>query len=199
MARRHSTVVLVALAALCVVTRQAHAQATAPATEIGGHVVVLHLPGNVQGFDTTAAGGGIGATFFLSLSLGIDGEVDFLSDVNSVGFVIDSPAVLALAGVRWGWRGDRIGVFARVRPGLLYFTEDLDPRVMFVVPPPAPDNPHAALDVGAGFEVLLAPRAVVRIDAGQTIVRFRYRGLGQDPIRFTKGNTQVNLGVRFRF
>lgn len=175
------------------------AQSDVPKVEVGGHFSLLHLPGNQRGFDTTARGGGVRGTFNFNGNVGLEAEVNFYPEINPRNFIIDSPAVVALFGVKAGGRSERIGVFGKVRPGFIHFEEKIDPRIVFIIEPPKPQNPHFALDVGGVVELYPSRRVVVRFDVGDTIIRFRYRSpLLGDP-RFTQHNLQFNAGVGFRF
>lgn len=185
--------------ALFFVSRDAQAQSETPKVEVGGHFALLRLPRNQQGFDTTARGGGVRGTFNLTSGIGLEGEVNFFSDLNSTGFIIDSPAVLGLFGLKSGLRSEKVGVFAKARPGFLRFEEKIDPNVIFIAPPPVPQNPHFALDVGGVLELYPSRRIVVRFDLGDTIIRFRYRRFLLDENHFTKHNFQFNAGIGVRF
>ncbi len=84
--------------------------------------------------------------------------------------------------------------------GFIHFEEKFDPRVLFVLPQPIPQNPHFALDFGAVVEAYPSRRMIVRFDLGDTLICFRYRGVplvGES--RFTQHNLQFNVGFGVRF
>jgi hypothetical protein len=178
----------------------AQAQSEVPKVEVGGHFSLLHLPRNQRGFDTTATGGGGRGTFNLNANVGLEGEVNFYPEINPLRPVlIDSPAVAGLFGVKAGWRAEKAGVFIKIRPGFIHFEETIDPRIVFINPPPKPRNPHFALDLGGVLEFYPARRVVVRFDVGDTIIRFRYTNVLLGESRFTQHNLQCNAGIGFRF
>jgi hypothetical protein len=184
---------------LCFVSRDTQAQSEVPKVEIGGHFSLLRLPRNQQGFDTTAMGGGVRATFNLNSGIALEGEVNYYPELNSTPIIIESQAVVGLFGVKTGWRSEKMGVFGKVRPGLLRFEEKPDPKIIFIVPPPVPQNPHFAIDLGGVLELYPSRRFVVRFDLGDTIIRFRYRNFLVVEDRFTRHNLQFNAGIGVRF
>jgi hypothetical protein len=106
-----------------------------------------------------------------------------------------------LAGVRSGIRTDRFGAFGRVRPGLVHFSERFfapDTVCILIFPPPESclvDATNLAIDLGGTLEVYPTPRSVVRVDVGDTLIRFaRTR---QDAV--WKHNLQVAAGAGLRF
>ncbi len=107
----------------------------------------------------------------------------------------------ALAGVRGGIRVGRVGTFARMRPGLVHFSERFfapDVVCILIFPPPEScliEATNAALDLGGTIEVYPTARSVVRIDVGDTLIRFA-RGQ-QDAI--WKHNFQLSAGAGVRF
>jgi hypothetical protein len=181
------------------VSRDTQAQSETPKVEIGGHFSLLHLPRNQRGFDRTAMGGGARATFNLNAGVALEGEVNFYPELNSNPIILESQAVVGLFGVKAGWRSEKMGVFGKVRPGVLHFDEKIDPTIVFIVPPPVPQNPHFALDLGGVLELYPSRRFVVRFDLGDTIIRFRYLNFLLIEDRFTKHNLQFNAGIGIRF
>jgi hypothetical protein len=108
-----------------------------------------------------------------------------------------------LFGVRAGIRRSRYGLFAKVRPGLTRF------YLLGVTPGPnAFEQGHSrfAMDVGGVFEYYPTRRTAVRVDVGDTMVRYKngdffYQRL-DEPVfvqRRLSHNLQVNVGVAFRF
>ena len=126
-------------------------------------------------------------------------------DVGANLFPEDHPLIgrqtQLLAGIRGGVRTSRVGAFGRLRPGLVHFSERFfapDIACVLIFPPPEScliDATNPALDVGGTLEVYPAPRAVVRIDAGDTLIRFRRGAL--DPA--WKHNLQFSAGAGLRF
>ncbi len=102
-----------------------------------------------------------------------------------------------LAGIKTGIRAGRIGLFAKVRPGLMHFsgrqfeTFHLGPSTNF------------ALDMGGVFEYYTNSGIFFRIDMGDTVVYAPepfFRSL--PPFPGSTGNfhgLQTSLGMGFRF
>ncbi len=178
---------------------EVRAQSDVPRVEIGGHVSVLKIPEKGLLFDTTTVGGGGRITFNINPGLAVEGEFNYYPEINSSPIIIESPGYTGLFGVKAGWRGEKAGIFGKLRPGFLHFREELDPNIVFINPPPMPDNPHFALDVGGVVEFYPSRRWVVRFDVGDTIVRFRYTSPFFGDRQFTSHNLQVNAGIGFRF
>jgi hypothetical protein len=116
-------------------------------------------------------------------------------------------------GLKVGVRKQRYGIFAKARPGYMYFSKDYCDDF----PPVGRSNyclgslkRNPALDIGGVLELYTKRLGVVRIDIGDTAVRFnnvnRYRQELGPPLNFADqvygGRThslQVNVGVGIRF
>lgn len=127
-----------------------------------------------------------------------------------------------LFGVKVGRRYDRVGVFAKARPGFVNFKEgDLRDRAACVAlfPPPlacfqAEGRTDFAFDVGGVFELYPSAHTAVRFDAGDTVLRTRAHNVPAE-IQFspsgpvfltvlaspaaTTHNFQGSVGFGFRF
>ena len=115
------------------------------------------------------------------------------------------------AGVKAGKRAEKFGVFAKARPGVMYFSElgnhtrcDLAAYPQLVCTELSQTN--FAFDIGGVVEYYPTPRAIVRFDAGDTIVRFKEAGptlLPGNGSVFTPAatthNFQASVGFGFRF
>jgi hypothetical protein len=106
-----------------------------------------------------------------------------------------------LAGGRAGLQRGGFGAYARVRPGLIHFSERfLAPDIGCVAVFPTPeacliDRTNFALDFGGTVELLPTPRTVVRVDVGDTLIRFNRTEL--DPV--WRHNFQLSAGAGVRF
>ncbi len=106
-----------------------------------------------------------------------------------------------LAGVRGGLRTDRFGAFARVRPGLVHFSETFfAPEIACIAIFPTPetcliDPTNVALGLGGTLEVYPTAGSLVRVDFGDTLIRFARSQ--QDPV--WRHNFQFSAGGGFRF
>jgi hypothetical protein len=106
-----------------------------------------------------------------------------------------------LGGVRGGVRARSFGVFARVRPGFVHFSERFfSPDVVCVLIFPPPESclieaTNLALDLGGTIEVYPTPRSLLRFDIGDTMIRF----LRDQQDAAWKNNLQFSAGVGIRF
>jgi hypothetical protein len=111
-----------------------------------------------------------------------------------------------LFGVTVGPRLPGIRPFARLRPGFLTFRGQ--PVVCILIfPPPlscelAGGRTLFAMDLGGGVEVFPGGRAVIRVDAGDRILRypgpsFRAGGATQDSFYSHDFRVSAGAGVRF--
>lgn len=118
-----------------------------------------------------------------------------------------------LFGVKAGTRLGRFGVFGKARPGFMRYDKTVDNVRFPEGNGPDPRDPfgfemgsavHAALDVGGVVEYYPSRRTILRLDLGDTIVR--YAGI---PVFDTNGgfmkvteyqhNAQAGFGFGFRF
>ncbi|HKY41523.1 MAG TPA: hypothetical protein VJM50_00390 [Pyrinomonadaceae bacterium] len=127
-----------------------------------------------------------------------------------------------LFGVKAGKRFEKVGIFAKARPGFLYASKgDLEPRpvvCILIFPPPAgcfqPTGKNSfAFDVGGVVEIYPTSRTIIRFDFGDTIVRlsernistiFTRNGLSPRLVAWrlpaeTTHNFQGSVGIGFRF
>jgi hypothetical protein len=117
--------------------------------------------------------------------------------------------VQGFAGAKVGARFNRVGLFAKVRPGFLYFSKDPFGVARSGAPFPATQWAHSlepAMDVGGVFEYYASNGVVVRFDLADTIVRYDPRRVfvsQREPLGevggFTTRNRQWSLGVGKRF
>jgi hypothetical protein len=124
-----------------------------------------------------------------------------------------------LFGVKAGKRFDKVGVFAKARPGFIRFEKGDyvfgTGGCITVFPPPlACFRPVAttnfALDLGGVVELYPSERTLLRFDVGDTIIRFDQRNVAATSDLFaglvafplpaeTKHNLQASAGFGFRF
>lgn len=129
-------------------------------------------------FDHADVGLGVRVSWRLLPMLEIEGEANLYP-----GDFPDDPAfsgsrMEVYGGATVGpWLG-RVRPFARVRPGLLVSSEAPEPfACILIYPPPlacvmASGQTMAALDVGGGVEMAMTPRTLLRVDAGDRVVRY---------------------------
>lgn len=121
-------------------------------------------------------------------------------------------------GVKVGQRFDKVGVFAKARPGFVRFERgDYFPvgGCIAVFPPPlacfqSRATTNFAFDVGGIVEVYPSKNTLIRFDVGDTLIRFDQRNVAATSDVFavlvafpapaeTKHNLQASVGFGFRF
>ena len=245
---RFVTIMTVLVVLIC--TQTAQSQLTEK-FEVGGQVSVLQLsvPVRATGSPTgicapppclaivkereTQLGFGGRIGYNVTNNVALEAELNLFPDGDPFGDneIFDSPAndlfedgyqIQGLFGAKVGKRFEKVGIFAKARPGFLSARNgDLRPRpgvgCIAIFPPPAGcfepvRKTYFAFDLGGVLEVYPSRRIVIRFDAGDTIVRFGDRTL---PLVFTPlGNSflaafslpaetthnfQASIGVAFRF
>jgi hypothetical protein len=143
---------------------------------------------------------GFGAWFSRDLAgsaLGVDVGMNFFPEDHP----IIGRQTEFLAGLRSGIRTGKIGVFGRLRPGVVHYSERfIAPDIACIAIFPTPEaclieSTNFALDLGGSVEFYPARAALVRIDVGDTVIRFDRSGL--DPA--WKNNFQLAAGAGLRF
>lgn len=171
-------------------------------------------------------GGRIG--YNLNGNFALEGEVNFFPGAGSFSqpeAFSGGNTIEGLFGLKAGQRFDKIGIFGKARPGLLYVTKgDLQPipdtGCITIFPPPAGcfetrSKTSFAFDLGGVVELYPTKRTLIRFDLGDTIVRLAERNVsgifnppaGLSPSRLvvvrvpaeTTHNLQVSAGLGFRF
>jgi hypothetical protein len=160
-------------------------------------------------FDQTYAfiGGRFG--FNINQYLALEAEGNYIPKRN-FSEVEQSRKAQFLAGLKVGIRREKFGLFAKARPGVMHLSR-LPSHTTCTLP--TPTNPicseesqtNFALELGGVLEYYPSPRTVVRIDAGNTLVRFKEAGPTQffNAVRTTPAHTthnfQASIGFSFRF
>ena len=137
----------------------------------------LYTTINLQAFDSRESGVGIRLSYNINKYLAVEAEG------NAFEFSIgDYPtdewlAAQGLLGVRAGLRGRRVGLFAKLRPGVVSFPK-LRVHQHFCIPLQSCEDAgksgnRLAVDAGAVVEVYPTSKIVVRLDVGDTMIRFR--------------------------
>lgn len=114
-------------------------------------------------------------TFNLSPSLAVEGSVGYLPGYQTGGSTDVGHELLAVGGVKAGWRGRRFGIFGKAEPGIASWTPGLivyrfntaDPQNYQILDERRTDF---TLDLGGAFEWYPTRRTVVRLDVSQTLL-----------------------------
>jgi hypothetical protein len=162
---------------------QAQSRSETPKVEIGAHYTLLRF----SDFDTTDSGVGGRLTFNLSENFGLETEFNFFPQerINFAnGTSLDSRRTQGLFGAKYGLRGEKAGVFGKIRPGFIRFGEGSSPLGVSAT--------EFALDIGGVLELYPTRPVALRFDVGNTLIRFGALG-------FTSNNLQISTGVAYRF
>jgi len=199
-----------ALVCLFALGGRAEAQTEAPKFEVGAQFTAIAIdddPSNntlcgdpCDTFVYKGAGGRF--TYNLNDSFAVETGVNFFNENQSfTSRRVGGKPVQALFGVKAGRRFERVGVFGKVRPGFLSFSRTISSGLGGIGPDYSRKT-HFNLDVGGVFEVYPSRRVVLRVDAGDTIIRYGEEQLAGALSAFegeTRHNFQVNAGVGYRF
>jgi hypothetical protein len=185
--------------------------------EVGGQITFINLAPteatvttttigtfNVEGFDVTTFGYGGRVGYNLNRYVAVEAEFNHFPRRN-FNEVFQGRREQFFAGVRVGRRWEKAGVFAKLRPGTMHFDEVPFHTVCDGGGCREKAENTLALDAGAVVEYYPTSRTIVRLDAGDTIIRFKETGptalFGSTAFtpRQTTHNFQLSLGFGFRF
>jgi hypothetical protein len=192
---------------------RALAQTDIPKYEVGVHLAVLRL----HTYHGTEVGVGGRFTYNLRNFIAVESEFSvFPRELTRIpepcppdqSVCVAAPSfptfsdrrIEGLFGVKAaGYRSDRLGLFAKVRPGFIHFRS-----VMWVVcinppcNPPRDSRTEAAFDLGAVVEVYPSRGVAIRFDLGDTYIRGNGGKFFLQTDRLGH-NLQLNGGIGFRF
>jgi opacity protein-like surface antigen len=195
------------LTAVLLAPAAARAQ-TADAPDVDAHRVevgVLYTGINLEGFGETinGLGGRFGYNFHKNFAL--DTEFSFFPETH-LGNRQFGQKTQAFAGVRAGARSRYVGAFAKLRPGVMFIgevTSGFNCNSTSFGRTCRPSHNNFALDAGGVLELYPSSRAIVRLDAGDTIVRIRNATAGVigGPVATSDvtHNFQFSVGFGYRF
>ena len=207
---KHPHLVLPVAAVLVFVgATSAFGQSEGPRLDIGAQASVLRLstPGS------TSAGVGPRITLNLSRWFAVDGEVTYYPhDDFTIGPETGFNGTMrleyrrrrsdAFVGVKVGQRGDRFGIFGKVRPGVARLTHvgvacagEVCPLILIALPE---YRNELAIDLGGILEYYPTARTFARLDLGDVLIR--HRSAAAPPCaRCTSHNftSRIGFGVRF--
>ena len=175
--------------------------------EIGAQFSTLFQnPAGSTSLDDQIVGGGVRFAYNVHRYAGIEAEVNFFAD-DDRGL---GRKTMALFGVKAGKRGERFGVFGKLRPGFTRGNQELrdcsapNPTACSFIKPT-----EFTLDLGGVVEFYPSSRLLLRFDAGNTRIHYKLRNtldtnngvtillpyFGGD----TTNNFQFSAGVGIRF
>ena len=149
----------------------------APAAAQGHAAVAAQFVAARMGeFDATDKGVGVRFTWMPSALLGADAEVTFFPNELGGRVPFSRRRTEGLFGMTVGPRIGPVRPFAKLRPGFLNVGGQ--PTVCILIfPPPlscqlAAGRTLFALDAGGGVELFAGTRTVIRIDAGDRLLKY---------------------------
>jgi hypothetical protein len=114
---------------------------------------------------------------------------------------------MRLVGVKAGYRNSRFGLFAKARPGVANFPKLRIHRGFCIGRGPCEGRGRSGnkftVDAGAVVELYPTENMIVRIDVGDTMIRFSDDIISTFPtltrLNGLSHNLQVSAGIGFRF
>ena len=186
----------------------AAAQTTGTRFEVSAQASLLRL----SDFGETSAGIGGRVGFELSRFVTAEAEANFFPNDDFVSPNSTSPEFRlfhyrrrtdAFFGVKIGTRGERFGVFAKVRPGFTHLINRgfkcVGPSCILALFPREDYRTEFALDLGGGFEFYPSPRTIARAEIGDTMIRHRSMAPPCWLSTCTSHNVATRFGMGFRF
>ncbi|HEX7174626.1 MAG TPA: hypothetical protein VF240_05020 [Pyrinomonadaceae bacterium] len=215
MSRKQLFGVLAAVLMSCFDGRGAHAQSDTPRLEVGAQFSTLEID-DARGLgERREAGFGGRLTYNLGRHFALEAEINYFPrDYRLVTTDFTGGRVIqGLFGPKAGIRGEKFGLFGKVRPG--FQSSGRAARARFPNGNgPDPGDPFGfeffratqlTLDVGGVFEYYPSRRYVVRFDLGDTITRYPNVEFvllpAGTPVRETvySHKVQFSAGFGFRF
>lgn len=186
------------------------AQGGAPRLDVGAQVNVLRLS------DSSDTNVGVGGRVTVNLTrwFGLEGEYQYLPqdviDVTSVsldgsrvGIRYERRRSTALFGAKVGSRGERFGMFAKVRPGVTVLSDrgvdclgDVCALMLLAVPE---YRSEFAMDVGGVVEFYPSSRWLIRGDVGGLMIKHRSTAPPCGAGDCTTWNLAISAGAGLRF
>lgn len=172
--------------------------------EAGVHYTAISL----RAFDSTETGVGVRLSYHVNDYFTLEAEGNLFEFSIGDHPTDDFLAAEGLLGAKTGWRNRWIGVFAKLRPGVVNFPKLKVHRHLCNLVEPCDGSGRSgnrwAVDTGAVVELYPTQKIIVRIDVGDTMIRFKDDVFfkSSTPVRINDGfshNFQLTGGVGFRF
>lgn len=158
--------------------------------------------------DGTNAGIGGRVTFDLSRWAALDGDINFFPSDNMTQALLAGGSIEyrrqrldGFAGIKAGWRGGRLGVFAKARPGFSQLTDEgmgcTGEVCALILLPRAEYKTEFAFDLGGIVEFYPSQHLVARLDVSDVMINQRSNTPPCSDC--TTHNLATRFGVGFRF
>ena len=181
--------------------------------EVGGVYTIIQLTDFQSRIIPNGAGdntlSGLGGRFAYNINkhLAIDAEASFFPETHLLNEEFGQK-MQGFVGLKAGIRKHRVGVFAKARPGVMWFGEfpsrgNCSSSNFGSVCGVAHEKDFA-MDLGGVFEFYPVDRLILRADLGDTIIRYPERVVTNFPAQIRvnggwKNNLQLSFGVGWRF
>jgi hypothetical protein len=199
---------------LVVSSATANAQYEEHRFEVGGVYTIIQLsdfqsrtfPGTGVG-DNVMSGLGGRLAYNLNKNFAIDAEASFFPEAHLLNEELGQK-MQGFIGLKAGVRNKRVGVFAKARPGVMWFgefpTRGGCSTTVFGTTCGVSHEKDFALDLGGVFEFYPAERLILRADVGDTIIKYPRHVFATLPAPITvnaatKNNIQISFGIGWRF
>jgi hypothetical protein len=170
-----------------------------PRFELGVAFSGIHLSENNN------FGVGARAVFNFNSFFSLEGEGNFFLNNPSPGILSGGRAIEGLFGPKIGYRTDTVGIFAKVRPGFITFSNTFqgitfNPAVPFAFTIDTGRLTEPALDLGSVIEIYPSRHWAWRTDIGDTMIFYRSSPFfGVTLPATTQNNFQFSTGFQYRF
>ncbi len=141
---------------------------------------------------------GVGARFSYNLtpSIGFESEFDsYFTNLNEITTQDGGRATVFVAGVKAGIRRRKFGVFFKARPGIMSFGNVPTRAAIITSGSERTRKTHAVLDLGVVGEFYPSARTILRLDAGQMLIRY---GEIPEAIGLIGGPSHLEVGLSYR-
>ena len=181
--------------------------------EVGGVYTIIQLTDFQTRVIPNGAGdntlSGLGGRFAYNINkhLAMDAEASFFPETHLLNEEFGQK-MQGFVGLKAGIRKHRVGVFAKARPGVMWFGEfpsrgNCSPTNFGSVCGVSHEKDFA-MDLGGVFEFYPVDRLILRADLGDTIIKYPERVVTNFPTQIRanggwKNNLQLSFGVGWRF
>jgi hypothetical protein len=204
----HLAVIIIAVSLIAVNAAALQAASNNSCSDCGDHPPRFELGVAGTGIhlsDNNNFGVGARAVYNFNSFFSLEGEGNFFLNNASPKLFSGGRAVEGLFGPKIGFRTDSVGIFAKVRPGVISFSNTVqgiivNPTLPFSFSIQTGRLTEPALDLGTVIEFYPARHWAWRTDIGDTMVFYRSSSFSGFPIPgATKNNFQFNTGFQYRF